>query len=71
MLKVYNIHESSDGSSLQQLAHIDSKPSGNYPSVSTEYLYTYENTSLVPRPFPAFQCCTLTNGKAWYLKSRV
>ena len=22
--------------------------------------------SLVPRPLPAFQCCTLKNGKAWY-----
>ena len=27
-------------------------------------------TSLVPRPYPAFQCCTLKNGRAWYLKSR-
>ena len=26
--------------------------------------------SLVPRPYPAFQCCTLKNGRAWYLKSR-
>ena len=26
--------------------------------------------SLEPRPLPAFQCCTLKNGKAWYLKSR-
>ena len=23
-----------------------------------------------PRPFPAFQCCTLKNERAWYLKSR-
>ena len=27
-------------------------------------------SSLVPRPFPAFQCCTLKSGMAWYLKSR-
>ena len=27
-------------------------------------------TSLVPRPLPAFQCCTLKNGKAWFAKSR-
>ena len=26
--------------------------------------------SLVPRPLPAFQCCTLKNGKAWFAKSR-
>ena len=26
--------------------------------------------SLVPRPFPAFQCYTLKSGRAWYLKSR-
>ena len=28
------------------------------------------NPSLVPRPLPAFQCCTLKNGKAWFAKSR-
>ena len=26
--------------------------------------------SLVPRPLPAFQCCTLKSERAWYLKSR-
>ena len=26
--------------------------------------------SLVPRPNPVFQCCTLKNGRAWYAKSR-
>ena len=26
--------------------------------------------SLVPRPDPVFQCCTLKNGRAWYAKSR-
>ena len=25
--------------------------------------------SLSPGPFPAFQCCTLKNGRAWYAKS--
>ena len=28
-------------------------------------------SSLVPRPYPVFQCCTLKNGRAWYAKSRV
>ena len=27
--------------------------------------------SLAPRPLPAFQCCMLKTGRAWYLKSRV
>ena len=26
--------------------------------------------SLIPRPFPAFQCCTLKNKRAWWAKSR-
>ena len=30
----------------------------------------YYGSSLVPRPIPAFQCCTLKSGKAWYHKSR-
>ena len=27
--------------------------------------------ALPPIPFPAFQCCTLKRGRAWYAKSRV
>ena len=30
----------------------------------------YASSSLVARPYPAVQCCTLKNGRAWYLKSR-
>ena len=26
--------------------------------------------SLVPRPIPVFQCCTLKNGMVWYATSR-
>ena len=26
---------------------------------------THSNSSLVPRPLPVFQCCTLKNGRAW------
>ena len=26
--------------------------------------------SLVPRPHPVFHCCTLKNGRAWYLNNR-
>ena len=29
-----------------------------------------ELPSLVPRPFPPFQCCTQKRGKAWELMSR-
>ena len=31
---------------------------------------THHDDSLVPRPLPAFQCCTLKSERAWYLKSR-
>ena len=31
----------------------------------------YPVCSLVPSPIPAFQCCTLKNGRAWELKSCV
>ena len=31
---------------------------------------TKDTSSLVPRPLPAFQCCTLKNERAWYHKSR-
>ena len=34
-------------------------------------VYCVVCASLVPRPLPAFQCCTLKNGRAWYAKSRV
>ena len=37
--------------------------------VSTIKKYTLSG-SLVPRPLPAFQCCTLKNGRAWFAKSR-
>ena len=29
-----------------------------------------ERTSLVPKPLPVFQCCTLKNERAWKMKSR-
>ena len=34
------------------------------------YSRLYKVASLVPRPLPAFQCCTLKSERAWYLKSR-
>ena len=30
-------------------------------------IYMYMHSSLVPRQLPVFQCCTLKNGRAWYL----
>ena len=39
-------------------------------AVSTMIDLTICEASLVPRPYPAFQCFTLKNGRAWYAKSR-
>ena len=36
----------------------------------TVNLNLMEFPSLIPRPLPAFQCCTLKSERAWYLKSR-
>ena len=45
------------------------------PKTSQWYVVTLKSssvpTSLVLRPIPVFQCCTLKNGRAWYAKSRV
>ena len=42
-------------------------------SYTHSHMHTYIGTRLVPRPFPAFQCCMLKSGRAWYmyLKSHV
>ena len=41
-----------------------------YSITTSDAMTTRYDSSLVPRPLPAFQCCTLKNERAWYLKSR-
>ena len=38
--------------------------------VDEELSTTKESLASSPGPFPAFQCCTLKSGRAWYAKSR-
>ena len=42
----------------------------HFPELKSCLIFMCCCNSFVSRPLPTFQCCTLKNGRAWFMKSR-